>query len=452
MLDSLKMMMSQATKEKSLYRAAFEKMQAEDARILPPWVLRLRESAMERFEGVGFPTTDIEDWKYTNVAPIAKSAFTPVTVHSPNEISADTVNALIAPEAASRLVFINGVYRADFSWIENLPAGVVVADLTEAFAGEHEFIMRSHLARPTVNESEGFSALNAAFLRHGALVYLPQGVQVSAPIQLLFLAAPAPQPAAIFPRVLIVAGRESAATIIESYASAGESQSFTNAVVEVFVGENARVTHYKVQRESEGAFHIATTNAELERSAVYDLTTITLGAQLSRHGISVKLAHEGAECWIDGLYLVGSGQHADTHSLIDHSSPHCTSHQLYKGILDGKSRAVFNGKVFVHKDAQKTDAQQSNKNLLLSNEARIDTKPQLEIYADDVKCAHGATVGQLEEEDLFYLISRGLHTDLARNLLTYGFAEELVEKVKIESIKQELDEAILNRLHARLEV
>lgn len=453
MLESSKTMMAQATKEKSLYRAAFENMQAEDARVLPAWVLRLRESAMERFEGVGFPTIEVEDWKYTNVAPIAKSAFTPVSADSRDEISAEVVASFSCPEAASRLVFVNGVYRADFSSIGNLPAGVVVEDLTEAFAGEHEFIMRSHLARPTFNESDGFNALNAAFLRHGALIYLPQGAQVSAPIQLLFLVASTSQPAAIFPRVLIVAERESAATLIESYVSAEESSpSFTNAVVEVFVGENARVTHYKVQRESERAFHVATTSAELERSGVYDLTTITLGAQLSRHGISIKLAHEGAECWVDGLYLVGSGQHADTHSLIDHSSPHCTSHQLYKGILDGKSRAVFNGKVFVHKDAQKTDAQQSNKNLLLSNEARIDTKPQLEIYADDVKCAHGATVGQLEEEELFYLVSRGLHTDLARNLLTYGFAEELVEKIKIESIKRQLDEAILNRLHARLEV
>lgn len=445
-------MMAQATKEKSSYRTGFELMQAEDASVLPAWVLRLRETAWERFEQINFPTTHVEDWKYTNVAPIAKSAFAPVAAHARNEVSTDIVNAFVAPEASCRLVFVNGVYRADFSSIENLPEGVVVANLTEAFAGEHEFIMRSHLARPTENESDGFNALNAAFLRHGAFIYLPKGAQVSAPIQLLFLAAPAPQPPAIFPRVLVVAERESAATIIESYVSAEDALSFTNAVVEVFVGENARLTHYKVQRESEEAFHIATTNAELERNGVYDLTTITLGAQLSRHGISIKLAHEGAECWVDGLYLVGSGQHADTHSLIDHSSPHCTSHQLYKGILDGKSRAVFNGKVFVHRDAQKTDAQQSNKNLLLSNEARVDTKPQLEIYADDVKCAHGATVGQLEEEELFYLVSRGLHTDLARNLLTYGFAEELVEKIKIESIKQQLDEAILNRLHARLEV
>jgi Fe-S cluster assembly protein SufD len=427
-------------------------MQADDRGILPAWVLRLRESALERFEQIGLPTTDAEDWKYTNVAPIVRGGFVPVAPDWQSGLSAEAVAEFIAPEASSRLVFVNGVYRAEFSSVEKLPAGVVVADLATAFAGEHEFLMRSHFARPCENETDGFCALNSAFLRQGALIYLPKGAQVSEPIQLLFLAADAPQPPAIFPRVLVVAERESAATIIESYVSLEDSLSFTNTVVEIFVGENARLTHYKVQRESERAFHIATTSAELARNGVYDLTTITLGAQLSRHGLNLKLAHEGAECWADGLYLVGTGQHADTHSLIDHISPHCTSHQLYKGILDGKSRAVFNGKVFVHKDAQKTDAMQSNKNLLLSNEARVDTKPQLEIYADDVKCAHGATVGQLEEEELFYLVSRGLHTDLARNLLTYGFAEELVEKIKIESIKRQLDEAILNRLHARLEV
>lgn len=446
------MMMAQATKEKSLYRAAFERKQAGGAQILPAWVLRLRESALNRFEQVGFPTTDIEDWKYTNVQSIARSAFAPLPATATTGLSGDAVRAFICPEAASScLVFVNGVYRAEFSSVEKLPPGVVVANLDEALTGEHEFVMRSHLARPSETEADGFTALNAAFLGHGALIYLPKGAQVATPIQLLFLSEAMAQSTASFPRVLVVAERESEATIIESYEAAGEVRSLTNAVVEVFVGENARLTHYKVQRESEQSFHIATTNAELERNASYDLTTITLGAQLSRHAINIKLAHEGAECWIDGLYLVGTNQHADTHSLIDHNSPHCTSHQLYKGILDGKSRAVFNGKVFVHKDAQKTDAKQSNKNLLLSNEARVDTKPQLEIYADDVKCAHGATVGQLEEEELFYLVSRGLHPELARNLLTYGFAEELVVKIKIDSIKRQLDEAILNRLHARLE-
>jgi Fe-S cluster assembly protein SufD len=189
----------------------------------------------------------------------------------------------------------------------------------------------------------------------------------------------------------------------------------------------------------------------LGANSSYDSTTINFGARLSRHDIGIKMDHEGAECWVDGLYVVSSGQHTDTHSVIDHRQPHCTSHQLYKGILDGKSRAVFNGKIFVRHGAQKTDAMQTNKNLLLSNEARVDTKPQLEILADDVKCAHGAAVGQIEEDELFYLETRGIHTELARNLLTYGFAEEVIGKIKLESIREQLDAAVLNRLNARLE-
>jgi Fe-S cluster assembly protein SufD len=223
-------------------------------------------------------------------------------------------------------------------------------------------------------------------------------------------------------------------------------------VVELALASGARIEHYKVQRESTEAFHVATTMADLGPNATYDSTTITFGAALSRHDIGVIMDHEGAECWVDGLYLVTAGQHTDTHSVIDHRKPHCTSHQLYKGILDGKSRAVFNGKIFVRHDAQKTDAMQTNKNLLLSNEARVDTKPQLEILADDVKCAHGAAVGQIDEDELFYLETRGIHHDLARNLLTYGFAEEVIGKIKIDSIRSQLDEAVLNRLNARLEV
>jgi len=225
---------------------------------------------------------------------------------------------------------------------------------------------------------------------------------------------------------------------------------WTNAVVEIVLAANARLEYYKVQRESQRAYHIATTTAELGRSSSFNSTAITMGAALARHDIRISLDAEGAECWVDGLYVVGTGQHADTHSMIDHRQPHCTSHQLYKGILDGKSRAVFNGKVFVREGAQKTDAMQTNRNLLLSDEARVDTKPQLEIFADDVKCAHGATVGQLEEEELFYLVSRGLSPDLARNLLTYGFAEEVISKINVESIRTQLDEAVLNRLHAKL--
>jgi Fe-S cluster assembly protein SufD len=312
-------------------------------------------------------------------------------------------------------------------------------------------ILREQLARGADYNDNAFTALNTALVESGAFIHVPKGVNASTPIHLLFLMDENEAPTVSFPRLLVVAEEGSSATVIESYASAGESSYFTNAVVEIKLADTARLNYYKVQRENAKAFHIATTNAELGRNSSFNSTTITLGAGLSRHNINVALNHEGAECWVDGLYIVGEGQHTDTHSLIDHRQPHCTSHQLYKGILDGKSRAVFNGKVFVRRDAQQTDALQTNRNLLLSPDARVDTKPQLEIFADDVKCAHGATVGQLEEEELFYLESRGLHTDLARNLLTYGFAEEVIEKIKIESIKAELDELVLNRLHAKLE-
>ncbi len=444
-------MMPQATKEKSSFRAAFEARARELAGNAPSWVERLRRNAIERFEELGFPTTGEEDWKYTNVASIARAPFRP-SVRSEAAIDAQNIEPFIYEEArASRLVFVNGHFRRELSSMSGLPAGVIAEDLPEAFEGEQAKIVREHLSRRAVADVDAFTTLNTSFIESGAFLFIPQGVEVKSPIHLLFLSTETPEPTASFPRLLVVAGRDSSATLIESYAATNEAVYLTNAVTEIFVGEGARLAHYKVQTESERAFHIAETRAELERSSVYDLTTITLGAQLSRHDIEVSLGHEGAECWVDGLYLVGDGQHADTHSLIDHRKAHCTSHQNYKGILDGKSRAVFNGRVFVHRDAQQTDAVQSNKNLLLSHEARVDTKPQLEIYADDVKCAHGATVGQLDEEELFYLASRGLHPEIARNLLTYGFAEEIVEKIKIDSIKTQLDEAILNRLHARLE-
>jgi Fe-S cluster assembly protein SufD len=307
-----------------------------------------------------------------------------------------------------------------------------------------------HLARYADYVANGFTALNTAFVSSGAFVYIPKGVTVNTPLHLLFISDGAQL--ASFPRVLVVAEENSSATVIETHVSTQDVQYFTNAVVEVVLKDGARIEHYKVQRESVEAFHVATTVADLGSNASYDATTITFGAALSRHDINVTLDHEGAECRVDGLYLVTTGQHADTHSVIDHRKPHCTSHQLYKGILDGKSRAVFNGKIFVRHDAQKTDAMQTNKNLLLSNEARVDTKPQLEILADDVKCAHGAAVGQIDEDELFYLETRGIHHDLARNLLTYGFAEEVIGKIKVDSIRAQLDEAVLNRLNARLEV
>jgi Fe-S cluster assembly protein SufD len=439
-----------AVKEKSVYADAFRESAARAAEGEPAWVARLREGAFGRFEELGFPTTDEEDWKYTNVAPIARAEFMPANASTKLE-SAAVENLVSAEAEQSCLVFVDGVFSRELSSLEAIPEGVAALDLDEALAGGLAEVVWEHLGRLSGEGSDAFSALNTAFLGGGAFLRVPKGVELSAPVQLLFVST-ADTEAATFPRVLIVAERDSRLDLIETYAAVGGATYLTNAVVEVFVGEGARVTHFKVQDEGANAFHVASTRAELSRSSYYDLTTVTLGARLSRHNIEVLLQGEGAECRVDGLYIMGTGQHTDTHSLIDHRVPNCASRQNYKGILDGRSRGVFNGRVFVREDARGTDAEQSNKNLLLSREARVDTKPQLEIYNDDVKCSHGATVGQLDEEELFYLISRGLHTDLARNLLTYGFAEEIVERIKFESIRAQLDEAILNRLHARLEV
>lgn len=443
-------MVAEATREKSIYAAAFATL--TERRIGDAsWVKRLRENGMERFEQLGFPSVEAEEWKYTNLSPLSKTQFETAVETTPSTLDKSELEPFFYAEASgSRLAFVNGIYNQELSSVEALPQGVVAENLANALSGEHAEVVRERLARYADFNANSLTALNTAFVSEGAFLFIPKGVRVEAPVHLLFLAAPQTAQALSHPRVLIVAESGSEATVIESYGSASDSRYWTNTVVEIVLEAGARLEHYRVQRESLKAFHTATTEVEIGADGSFNTTAIMLGAELSRHDINVSMSSRGAECWVDGLYIVGDGQHTDTHSLIDHAQPHCTSHQLYKGILDGKSRAVFNGKVFVHEGAFQTDAMQTNRNLLLSNEARVDTKPQLEIFADDVKCAHGATVGQLEEEELFYLISRGLNPELAQNLLTYGFAEEVINKIKIASIKEQLDEAVLNRLHAKL--
>lgn len=444
-------MVTEIAAKNNSFREAFRALQESQTRESAAWLSRLRENAMARFDELGFPTTKDEEWKYTNVAPLAKVGFEP-QLADPTATKEELASFEIAETKNSQLVFVNGKLRADLSSLTALPAEVAVLDLSQAIADERfGEVAREHLGRHADFVANGFTALNTAFIKQGAFVYLPRAVTLAVPLHLLFISDSQQANKAAFPRVLFVGEENSSATIIENYLGPGESQYFTNAVVEVVLKEGARLEHYKVQREGAQAFHVATTVADLGANSSYDTTTITFGAKLSRHDVQVVMDHEGAECWVDGLYLVTAAQHTDTHSVIDHRQPHCTSHQLYKGILDGKSRAVFNGKIFVRHDAQKTDAMQTNKNLLLSNEARVDTKPQLEILADDVKCAHGAAVGQIDEDELFYLETRGIHPDLARNLLTYGFAEEVIGKIKIESIRSQLDETVLHRLNARLE-
>lgn len=438
-------MLTEIITSENSYQAAFRT--ARELAPTVPWLELVRVSAMERFEQLGFPTIRDEEWKYTNLAALAKENFVP---SSNDELDVEEPHSRFGYGKA-HLIVVNGFLREDLSVTAGLE-NVVATDLFNAAAdARYNKVVRKYLARNAGYHNNGLIALNTAFIQSGVFLWIPKNVKLETPLQITFVADGVEQNAANFPRLLIVAEENSSATVIENFVSTGHGRYFTNAIAEIVLKDGAHLEHYRLQRESKQAFHISTTSAELFRSSRYDTTSINLGAQLSRHDVSVILDQEGAETSVDGLYMVGQNQHTDTHSVIDHKQPHCSSHQLYKGILDDNSRAVFNGKIFVREGAQKTDAMQTNKNLLLSNKARVDTKPQLEIYADDVKCAHGAAVGQIDPEELFYLEARGINPELGRKLLTYGFAEEVIGKIKVESIRSQLDEFVLRQLHTSLE-
>lgn len=431
----------------TIYKTDFQKSLEKANQ--PEWLKTLREKAFAYFTENGFPTVRDEDWKYTDVRALAGAAESWPVFGAQNNVKDRAREFVYAESERSALVFIDGEFDAELSDLSAISGQATVLTFSEAlkhdqFAG----IIESNLARSLGPDFNGFTALNTAFIENGAFLYLPENAQIETPIHVLFISTGR---RTSFPRVLIMADKFSEATIVESFARVGDDAYFTNAAVEVFVADEAKLKHYRVQRESHAAFHIGTTGVKLGSGSVYDSTNINLGGKLARHDVDLEFLAEGGEAFVDGLYMLRSDQHSDTHSLIKHNVPNCVSHQNYKGVMSDKSRAVFNGKVYVGVGARGTDAFQSNKNLLLSNDARVDTKPQLEIYNDDVKCAHGATVGQLEEEELFYLRARGLNENLARNLLTYGFAEEVINKIEIPSIKKQLDEAVLSRLHAELE-
>ena len=432
-------------KQFSAYRTLAQQREAHD----PAWLVNLRAKAAERFEALDFPTTRDEAWKYTSVAPILKTAWRQPLALEPAGLSLATLTPFTYAEARrSQLVFVNGHFAPEFSATIALPAGVTVGSLAQLPAETSKLVSR-HLATQADYLDHTFTALNTANLHDGALIHIPRGQAVETPIHLLFVST---ENALSHPRVLIVAEENSIATVIESYVSLHQGASFSNAVTEVVTEAGAVLDHYRVQRESERAFHIGTTQVVQERGSRYASYVISLGAAIARHDLNIRLNDERTETEMDGLYVVTGNQHCDHHSTIDHAFPHCASKQLYKGILDDGARAVFNGVVYVREGAVQTDAKQLNKNLLLSPAAHVDTKPQLEIFADDVKCAHGATVGQLEDEQLFYLAARGISTERARALLTYGFAEDVISKIKIASVHKALDHAVLEKLHQNLEV
>jgi Fe-S cluster assembly protein SufD len=442
-------MVTELVKSDINYHTAFEAMR--QSKQTAPWVELVRASAIDRFELMGFPTVQQEDWKYTNLAVLAKTAFPAATSEQVRQLSKSDIDAFGYQEtASSRVVLVDGFFQRELSRIDDLD-NIVVLDLFAAIGdARYSKIVREYLARNANYHDNGLTALNTAFLQSGLFVLVPDKVELKVPLHIVHVSGVEAN-TSNFPRLLIVAEPNSSATVLETYVSTRSHQYFSNSVSEIVLQDRARIEHYRLQRQSLRAFHTALTSVELGQSSCYDVTSITLGGGLSRDDVQVVMDHEGAECRVDGLYVVGEGQHADTHSVIDHKKPRCNSRQLYKGIVDGNGRAVFNGKVFVRHGAEKTDAMQTNKNLLLSNQARVDTKPQLEIYADDVKCAHGAAVGQINEDELFYLATRGINPQLGRNLLTYGFAEEVIGKIKLESIRSQLDELVLRHLNTELE-
>jgi Fe-S cluster assembly protein SufD len=428
----------------------------------PAWLQRLREDGMARFEALGFPTTRNEDWHFTSVAPIAERSFrlaggagsgkreTAGDRRESSRRKVDTANSIGARAADvarfgfgetswHTLVFLNGVFSEDLSsWLDQ---SVLAGSLAHAVEAGNPVLER-HLGKIATFDQHAFTALNAAFIDDGAIIEVPTDTVVEQPIHLLFISD---GEGVSHPRNLIVAGRHSRATVIESYVSLRGDAYFTNAVTEIVVGEGAHIDHYKLQRESESAFHVGTVQAREERDAQLHSFSFAVGGSLARTNIYTSLDGEAATCTLNGLYLSDGSQHIDNQTSIEHIAPNCPSHEVYKGVLDGRSHGVFNGKVYVHPEAQKTDGKQSNNNLLLSPQARIDTKPQLEIFADDVKCTHGATVGRLDELSMFYLNSRGIGAESARTLLTYAFAADVLETIELEPLRKELEKMVLVR-------
>jgi Fe-S cluster assembly protein SufD len=442
------------------YRDDFQRQPAG-----PDWLQTLRAHGLARFETLGFPTTKNEDWHFTSVAPIAERAFRLASIvdlavdagdrRGGSRRKGDATNSAGATGSHLErfkfgendwhtLVFVNGVFCEDLSSYAGVSGGVRITSLARAIQSSGETLQR-HLGSVAKFDQHTFTALNTAFIGDGAFIELQPEAIVDKPIHLLFLSD---GDGVSHPRNLVIAGRHSRAVLVESYVSLRDSEYFTNAVTEIAVGEGAHIDHYKIQRESESAFHVGTVQARESRDSRLHSFSFATGGSLARTNIYTSLDGDAATCTLNGLYLTDGTQHIDNQTSIEHIAPNCPSHEVYKGVLDGRSHGVFNGKVYVHPEAQKTDGKQSNNNLLLSPNARVDTKPQLEIFADDVKCTHGATVGRLDDVAMFYLNSRGIGRDTARTLLTYAFAADVLETIELEPIKRELEKMVLARFSA----
>jgi len=413
----------------------------------PAWLKALRAQALERVGALKLPTSRDEAWRFTGVAALAQQAFHPAA--APAALQDADIERFRIDEAGMRLVFVDGVHAPALSSAAGHLAGaaeVVVGTLATALSARAALV-EAHLGRHAGFHDRLFAALNTAFLQDAAVVLVPPDTSIAAPLHLLFIATD--PGAASHPRILVIAGSGSTVTVIEDHVALHDGSYFSNPVAEIAVEAAATVEHVRIQRDGDAAFHIASCAVSLARASRYRSVSVALGARLSRLDLEVRQTDNGAECTLDGLALIGGSRLADSHTCIDHGKPHGTSRQLHKCIVDGAAHAVFNGRVIVRPGAQKTDSAQSSRNLLLTTRAVVDALPQLEIFADDVKCTHGATVGQLDSEELFYLRSRGLSEEAARDLLTYAFGAEVIERIPVPSLRARLQRAVLERTSRR---
>ncbi len=422
--------------------ASFSRARSAD----PLWLRKHREEAFAVFQKAGFPTMRDEDWHFTNVAPIAERTFGLAKTAIVDK--ADIEHFRLRHEEWNGVVLVNGMFSRELSTISALGKGITIRALSEGTSDIPT--AAQEIIGKVAPADAAFTALNTAFMQDAIVIHVGRDSSFDTPIHIMHVNAGVNVRQASHPRIVVLAERHSRAIIVESFFSNKDSEYLTNAVTEIVLEEGAHLAHYKLQRESTAGFHVGTTAVRQGRTSNYVSFSFATGAALSRTNIYTTLDGEAATCTLNGLYMVDGKQHVDHQTKIEHVKPHCPSHEVYKGILDGESHGVFNGKVYVHPEAQKTDGKQSNNNLLLSDKARIDTKPQLEIFADDVKCTHGATVGRLDEVGLFYMKSRGIGDERARQLLTYAFAADVLEMIELDELREALEAMVLHRFTKQL--
>lgn len=430
------------------YSEGYKQLKEKKFRDNPEWLKDLRENASQEFSAIGFPTLKDEDWRFTNLAPIARNKFSIVeegkSIPGKKEIQDLSIPGL----DAARLVFINGHFSSENSDIGELPVGVVVCSLSDAIS-ENKKNIEDYLGQYAEYERQSFIALNTTLFEDGLYIYVPRSVAFERPVYALFISTDEDVQSIVNQRNLIIAEDNTELKVIEHYVSTSDNVHFSNVVTEAFAGENCNLEHYLLECESTKAFNISTLRVEQRRNSNIKSHSVLLGGALVRNNVHPVLGGEGSHSLINGLYMATGRQHMDNFMRVEHASPHCDSRQFYNGVLDQKSRGVFHGRIVVHENAAKTDAKQTNKNLLLTDTAQVDTKPQLEIYNEDVKCTHGATIGQMDEDAIFYLQSRGIPKEDARTIMLRAFTAQSISNMDLEPVRSYLESKVEDWFHNR---